>query len=149
MPIEITAYVPNVKPGSYNAVCTGCTTRAAKDGSGDFRVWEFTLADGTGRTIGASSSLQTSPKSKAGKWIAAMLGRPPQVGENVEVVGLACIIGVELNDDGFERVTTVTAPLSSPVVHREPVGASVAADEAPAKPAKGTSAEPLPDELPF
>lgn len=148
MSIEITAYIPSVQPGSYNAVCTSCTTRAAKDGSGDFRVWEFTLADGSGRTIGASSSLQTSPKSKAGKWIAAMLGRPPQIGENVEVVGLPCIIGVELNPDGFERVTTVLAAQGGAPAHRQPAAASVAASEAPAKPAKGKP-EADPDELPF
>lgn len=110
MPFEITAYTPTVKPGAYQAVVTSVETRAAKDGSGDFRVWEFTLKDGTGRTVSASSSMSTSPKSKAGKWLAALLGAAPKVGQTVEPVGQPCTIIVELNDDGYERVAMVTAP---------------------------------------
>lgn len=106
-PIHITRYTPNVEPGTYPAVVTACGTRTAKDGGGEFRTWEFTLADGSGRTVSATSSMQTSPKSKAGKWIAALLGRTPDVDEDIEVIGLPCLVNVYLNDDGFERVDTV------------------------------------------
>jgi hypothetical protein len=108
-PIHITRYTPNVQPGTYPAVVTDCSTRQAKDGGGEFRVWEFTLADDSGRTVSATSSMQTSPKSKAGKWIAAMIGRVPDPEEDIEVVGLPCTVSVILNDDGFERVETVIA----------------------------------------
>jgi hypothetical protein len=110
MPFEITAYVPRVVPGAYQAVCTQCDTKAAKDGSGEFRVWEFTLRDGTGRTVGATSSLSTTQKSKGGKWLTALLGHAPQVGEIVDPIGKPCTILVELSDDGYEKVAYVTAP---------------------------------------
>ena len=110
MPIAIAGYVPSVKPGAYQAVCTDVVTKTAKADGSEFRVWTFSLTDGSGRTVGASSSLSTSPKSKGGKWIAALLGRIPTEGESVEPVGRACTILVELSDDGYERVTAVTAP---------------------------------------
>ena len=132
MPIEVTAYVPNVKPGAYQAVCTGVTDKAAKDDpSNIFRVWEFTLADGTGRTVGASSSLATTPKSKGGKWLAALIGRAPQVGEVVEPIGQRCTIIVAIKDTtGYEYVETVAAPDDSnrPTSH-PPVAETVQADE--------------------
>jgi hypothetical protein len=138
-PITITRYVPSVAAGSYPARVTGCETRAAKDGSGEFRVWEFTLDDGTGRTVGATSSMQTSPKSKAGRWIAAMLGRTPDVEEDVEVIGLPVTIGVILNDDGFERVDQVLGRVAAtPRRPTTPVEAPSALET------EEVAAEPLP-----
>jgi hypothetical protein len=110
MPIEVKGYVPSVKPGAYQAVCTNVETKTSKADGSEFRVWTFSLTDGSGRTVGASSSLSTSPKSKGGKWLASLLGRIPTEGESVEPVGRACTILVELSDDGYERVTAVTAP---------------------------------------
>lgn len=150
MPFEIKAYVANVKPGVYQAVCTGVETRSAKDGSGDFRVWEFTLRDGTGRTVSASSSMSTTPKSKGGKWLAGLLGKAPQVGQTVEPVGQACTIVVELNDDGYERVIAVTAPADaatpSPVKPADVDNGGFADLEA--DPPKAPSQE-APGDLPF
>jgi len=143
MPFQVTAYTPNVKPGAYQAVCTGVTEKAAKDDpSNIFRVWDFTLRDGTGRTISGSSSLATSPKSKGGKWLAALLGRAPAVGETVEPVGQACTIIVALKETtGYEYVETVAPPTEAPAT--SPVK-PLTATETPATPAS----EPLGD-LPF
>lgn len=111
MPIEVAAYTPTVAPGPHQATCTGVVEKAAKaDPTNLFRVWEFTLDDG--RTTSGSSSLSTSPKSKGGKWLAALLGRVPEPGESVEPVGRRCTIIVELDDNGYEKVTTV-APAES------------------------------------
>lgn len=146
MPFDIEAYVPKVKPGAYQAVCTQCDKKPAKDGSGDFRVWEFTLRDGTGRTVNASSSLSTTQKSKGGKWLAALLGHAPQVGETVEPVGKPCTIIVELNDDGYERVAMVTAPGDAPAQSPvKPMYEGMEQDEA--SPEKGDKKEV--GDLPF
>ena len=108
MPIEVASYTPSVQPGAYQAVCTDVVAKASKDG-GEFRVWEFTLDSGA--TISGSSSMATSPKSKGGKWLAALLGRTPQVGESVEPIGQRCTVIVGIKDTtGYEYVETVAAP---------------------------------------
>lgn len=115
MPITVTGYSPNVPPGPYQATCTDVRERAAKsDPTNMFRVWEFTLDDG--RTTSGSSSLSTSPRSKGGKWLAALLGRAPVEGETVEPIGLRATIIVELDDNGYEKVTTVAPPESKGAV---------------------------------
>lgn len=146
MPFEITAYVPSVAPGVYQAVCTSVEKRAAKDGSGDFRVWEFTLRDGTGRTVSASSSMSTTPKSKAGKWLTTLIGHAPAVGETVEPVGKPCTIVVELNEDGYERIAAVSAPSeAAPASPVKPMHEGMGEDEPQKIPEGGN----VPDELPF
>lgn len=109
MPITVAAYTPSIAPGPYQATCTGLAEKATKDGA-TFRVWEFTLDDG--RSTSGASSLSTSPKSKGGKWLTALLGRQAEAGETVEPVGRRCTIIIELDDNGYERVTTVAPPES-------------------------------------
>lgn len=111
MPFTVTAYIPSVKPGAYQAVCTSVEEKVSKkDPTNIFRVWEFMLTDGSQRSVGATSSLATTPKSKGGKWVAALIGHVPAVGETVEVEGKRCTIIVALNDDGYEYVEMVAAP---------------------------------------
>ncbi len=111
MPIEVTEYIPNVPPAIYQATCTDVTTKTSKIDGSTFRVWTFTLRDGSGRTVQGSSSMQTTPGSKAGKWLTAMIGHVPAVGENVEPIGRACTIIVSLKaTSGYEYVETVAAP---------------------------------------
>lgn len=141
MPITVAAYTPSVAPGPYQATCTGVVEKAAKsDPTNIFRVWDFTLDDG--RTTSGSSSLSTSPKSKGGKWLAAMLGRVPEAGESVEPAGMRCTIIVELDDNGYEKVTTV-APPQGPGP-RKATHAGPAADAAAAQHAAQEG-----DDLPF
>lgn len=109
MPITVAAYTPSIAPGPYQATCTGLAEKATKDGA-TFRVWEFTLDDG--RSTSGASSLSTSPKSKGGKWLTTLLGRQPEAGETVEPVGKRCTIIIELDDNGYERVTAVAPPES-------------------------------------
>ena len=111
MPITVAAYTPSIAPGPYQATCTGLTEKATKDGN-TFRVWEFTLDDG--RSTSGASSLSTSPKSKGGKWLTALIGRQAEAGETVEPVGRRCTIIIELDDNGYERVTTVAPPEAAP-----------------------------------
>jgi hypothetical protein len=143
--IEITAYIPTIPPGTYRAAVTGLELATSKTDGSHFRRWEFTIEDG--RTIKATSSLQTTPNSKAGKWIAALMGGTlPQIGDKVTVIGRRCLISVGLNDQGFERVDAVMADVGAPPrVHN--VSESVQNDEGPAVDA--SSAPKAPDALPF
>src|SRR6185369_15152821 len=116
MPFTATAYVPSIKPGAYQAICTGVEERSSKaDPTNVFRVWAFQLTDGSLRTIDGSSSLATSPKSKGGKWAAALIGHMPEPGEIVEPEGRPCTIIVAIKETtGYEYVETV-APAASPM----------------------------------
>ncbi len=144
MPIDI-AYTPSVEPGAYEAVCTDVEVRE-KDGN-NYRRWTFTLTDGSDKQVTATSSMSVSPKSKGGKWIAALLGRQPAMGESVEVIGQPCTIGVTLNDEGFSTIESVL-PRKAGGRTRTPAAESVASSESAPSPAT-----PLPgmvsDELPF
>jgi hypothetical protein len=139
VPIEI-AYTPSVEPGAYEAVCTDVEVRE-KDGN-NYRRWTFTLVDGSDKSVTATSSMSVSPKSKGGKWIAALLGRQPAVGESVEIVGLPCTIGVTLNDDGFSTIESVLPRKAAPARK-----ATYAGDEADK--AQATHAAQEGDDLPF
>lgn len=141
MPIEI-AYTPSLEPGTYDAVITNVEVRINKEQQ-PYRWWEFTTEEG--RTISAISSMNVGPKSKAGQWIAALLGRQPVMGESVEIIGLPCIIGVSVNPDGFSQIDTVlgrkkkAAPgASTPVIE------AVRASEAPTEEPEPSPNDPLP-----
>ncbi len=139
MPIEI-AYTPSVEPGAYEAVCTDIEVRE-KDGN-QYRRWTFTLVDGSGKSVTATSSMSVSPKSKGGKWIAALLRRLPIMGETVDVVGATCVIGVVLNEDGFSTIESVLpSNAKAPPSPVKPFAESV--------PPLDTPPAVAPDELPF
>jgi hypothetical protein len=152
MPITVAAYTPNVKPGAYQAVCTGVQTKATKDG-GEFRVWDFTL--GNGQTVSGSSSLATSPKSKGGKWLAALVGHTPEAGESVEPVGQRCTIIVALKDEtGYEYVETVAAPDGTSLASASSHAQSFRSEAEAAESIHKAQEDPTPfpgteDELPF
>jgi hypothetical protein len=120
-------------------VCTGVEEKAPKaEPDNLFRVWSFQLTDGSLRMVEGSSSLATSPKSKGGKWVAALLGRTPAIGEEVEVEGLPCTVIVAIKETtGYEYVETVAPPAVAPSVTPTPVAAP------------GPPVDPLAGDLPF
>ncbi len=136
MPFTATAYIPSIKPGPYQAVCTEVEDKVnPKDTTQEFRVWHFQLSDGSLRTIDGTSSLATSPKSKGGKWAAALIGHQPEAGELVEPEGKPCTIIVAIKETtGYEYVETV-APPAAPQTGAQKAEAIHAAQEG--------------DELPF
>ncbi len=121
MPIEI-KYTPSLEPGTYEAVVTAIEERTNKDGN-PYRWWEFTTEDG-GRTISAISSMNVGPRSKAGQWIAALIGRTPVQGESVEVIGKPCLISVTINEDGFSQIDTVVGRPKT-VRHQTPAAETI------------------------
>lgn len=137
MPFEVKGYIPSIPPGAYQAVCVSVEERSPKaDPTNVFRVWEFQLTDGSLRTVDGSSSLSTSPKSKAGKWLAA-LGITPIEGQTVAPEGLPCTIIVAIKDTtGYEFVETVAPPAGptktlTPAQNAEQQHAAQEGDELP------------------
>jgi hypothetical protein len=101
----------DIPSGTYPAKLIEITTLTS-DAFGDFRRWDFKLENGSG--VNGASSMNTGRKSKAGKWIAALLGRSPEKGEAVNVIGRACLVVVEEDNDGWPKVTNVLPPLAAP-----------------------------------
>ncbi len=146
MTFEITEYIPSVMPDVYDAILTAVETIPPKGQNTEYRRWQFTLADGSGRTVPGSSSMQTTPGSKAGKWIAALIGRTPAVGEKLDILGKPCKVVVELNENGYEKVALVL-PRQAAAPTRAPVIETVTASESVKKEAAPTTVDP--DDLPF
>lgn len=101
----------DIPPGTYEAKLIQTETRTSVEW-GDFRTWDFELVNGS--TVGGGSSMSTNKKSKAGRWIAALLGRQPEPGENVTAAigGAACLVVVGLDKNDWPKVTDVLPPLA-------------------------------------
>jgi hypothetical protein len=107
--IVIGGDMEDIPEGTYPAIVKSIRTEHSKVYDNDFRVWEFKLESGS--EVSGSSSLGTSGRSKGGKWIAAILGRKPEKGETVELVGRPCLVHV-YDKDGWPAVDAVLPPLA-------------------------------------
>jgi len=78
-------------------------------------AWTFAVEDGTGNTeeVEATSSTASGPRSKAFGWLVALLGSARvQSGQHIgaeDVIGAQANVTIALNDDGYPKVTAVTA----------------------------------------
>ena len=100
----------NVAAGTHPAVLTKLATKQSPKFGSDFRVWTFQLADGS--EVEGTSSMYTNPKSKPGRWMAALLGRPLVEGESVNLIGRACLVSVIIDND-YAKVDAVLPPMAT------------------------------------
>jgi hypothetical protein len=129
----------DIPPGTYPATLAGYRIEHSVKFDNDFRVWEFTLSEG--HKVDGSTSLNTGKKSKGGKWIAALLGRQPDKGDKVTLIGKPCLVVVEENDDGWPKVTNVLPPMAS-------TSAPAPAESPPSQPVAVGQTQ-ISEELPF
>lgn len=97
-----------VEEGIYPAVLTKIDLKTT-DAGDTFRIWSFDVtANGETKKITSSSSMMLGPKSKAYKWVSALLGRRPAPGDKIEVVGLPCQLHLIVDEDtGYYKVESV------------------------------------------
>lgn len=100
----------DIPPGTYPATLTSLSV-GTSDQYGDFRKWDFTLDSGS--VVGGASSMATGSKSKGGKWAIALLGRKPDKGERVQLIGRPCLVVVVLDKDDWPKVDNVLPPLAT------------------------------------
>ena len=100
----------DIPPGTYPATVKSIITKESK-AFGQFRAWDFELENGS--IVGGGTSTMTGTKSKAGRWIVAILGRKPEAGEAVDLIGKKALVVVEISDDGWPKVTDVIPPIAS------------------------------------
>ena len=106
--IVIGGDMEDIPEGTYPATVKSVTVKESAS-FGEFRAWDFELQSGS--IVGGASSMSTGSKSKGGKWIAAILGRKPEKGEKVELVGKPCLVHV-YDKDGWPAVDAVLPPLA-------------------------------------
>lgn len=110
MPFTITQNGPNIPDGTYKAqllrVEDGIPTAF-----GTARAWYFLVdVDGTGEELKQLTSENTGPSSKSYKWLTALLGREPQVGETLEdPTGKTVLADIERNKKGFPAIGEMRA----------------------------------------
>jgi hypothetical protein len=100
----------DIPVGTYPGKLTDLGVKVSEQ-YGNFRTWDFTLDNGS--QVGGASSMHTGPKSKAGRWAMALLGRKPEKGEKVTLLGLPCLVVVGLDKNDWPVVTDVLPPLAS------------------------------------
>ena len=118
MTLDVTAFT-GLGEGIHQVVVTGVTRKIAKAG-GDYLRWEF--IDSDGKTASANTSVEMTPGNKTGKWFASLTGVPTTVGQSrqiAEVVGKACTIVVEINAEGYPKISALTARQGQAHANRE------------------------------
>jgi hypothetical protein len=154
---------PTVIPADqYEARHVRIDTKENKETGEEFNIWVFDAdSDGTTVELTQSSSMNTGPKSKAGKWAAALLGRAPtddEIDNDLAVLaGLHCRLIVGIDPDSHYNVIEAVLPPRTP----RPVAQAAPAPEAPPSPppavvqtptpapAATTPDSDVPDALPF
>ena len=106
--IVIGGDLEDIPEGTYPAKVKSISVKSSEKFGSDFRAWDFELASGS--IVGGASSMSTNSKSKGGQWIAAILGRKPEKGEKVELIGKPCLVQV-VDKDGWPAVAAVLPPL--------------------------------------
>jgi len=79
--------------------------------NGDYWLWTFVARNGDlDVEITATTSPRITPKTKSGKWLSTLMGRPMQIGEPVkfsEVIDTFCTIIIIINEAGYSRIDQV------------------------------------------
>ena len=124
IPIKSPAAVP---AGRYQAVFGGIEEKTSKRDGAPYYRWTFMARTAEGeKEVSGVSSTNTGPKSKAYAWFSGLLGQKPD--DNVdtgELIGRACVVVLEENEDGFANVIDVLS------AHQSEKAAQVVADELP------------------
>ena len=106
-----------VPAGRYPAVFEGIEEKTSKRDDAPYYRWQFTAHTAEGeKEVSGTSSTNTGPKSKAYAWFAGLLGRKPNPNESIdpgELVGTACVVVLEENEEGYANVVGVLPRLSS------------------------------------
>lgn len=104
--------VPVLPPGMYPATFAGIKEQSNDNGT--FWLLTFIAKNGDEYVeITATTSPRITPKTKMGKWLGVLMGRPLQVGEPVDFAALLdteCNIVVIINEAGYSRIDQVLPP---------------------------------------
>lgn len=107
MPFTISEGI-NIPDGQYLATLESVevTNEGGFDGKG-FRTWNWLVDVGGELTpLSAVTSHNTGPKSKAYKWLSALLRRPLLAGEQLDdPIGARVTITIGRNEKGYASIT--------------------------------------------
>jgi hypothetical protein len=101
----------DIPPGTHPGTLTGIEVKHSDKFNSDFRVWKFTLDNGS--VVEGTTSMFTNPKSKGGRWLSALVGGKVTTGQSVEPIGKRALVVVEIGPDEWPRVQAVVAEPST------------------------------------
>lgn len=105
---------PDIPAGTYKAQLLKVETGQGQFGSQRKWFWLVNV-DGKGEELSVLSSTNTSPSSKSYKWLTALLGKAPQVGETIEdPTGKTVMLNIGPNDKGYPTILDII-PIVEPV----------------------------------
>jgi hypothetical protein len=122
MKFQITDSGPDLPDDVYNVVLTKLVEKEiqTQDGPKDIIEWTFEIFDGdyAETEIKDSTSVATSPRSKAYAWLTALTGgRPLDIDAEVDesaIIGQMAVATIQRNDKGWPKIVTLSAvPKSS------------------------------------
>lgn len=140
---------------------------AKGDGTWTYRDWSFAIDDDSewaGQIISVRANARsTGPRSKQYKMVAALVGRTPPAGAEIDIerhlVGRQCLVSIGTNDNGYPVADVFMAlpparPANGPAAPPAPAPAPVPPAAAPAPARAAAPAEPAApatslDSLPF
>lgn len=148
MTLDVTAFT-GLGEGQHDVVVTSVTVKTAKAG-GEYLRWEF--ADHDGKTTSDNTSKEITPGNKTGKRFATLTGVPTVVGTPrhiTEVIGKPCTIEIEINPEGYPKITNLMGRAKAPQARTSPV-VTAASAEAQHAAQEGVEHDPgAVDPLPF
>jgi hypothetical protein len=106
---------PTVDAGVYPAVMVelGTFKVEAEDGERQLLRWTFAIDGDDQGTVEGVSSMALGPKSKAYRWLTALIGPDAMASAPAltprDLVGRECLVQVVLNDAGYPKVGDLMA----------------------------------------
>jgi hypothetical protein len=101
--------VPVLPPGVYPARFAKIAEQTNDNGT--FWMLTFVVEDENNVVeITATTSPRITPKTKMGKWLAVLVGRPVDVGEAInfnDIIDTPCQIVVTINEAGYSRIENI------------------------------------------
>ena len=110
MPFEISSGgAPDIDDGTYPAVLEAVTEDEGQYGR--FRQWVWLVEhDGKVTSLGTRTSANTGPGSVSFKYLTALLGKEPQVGERYEdPIGNRVLLTLQKNEKGWPKIKEAAA----------------------------------------
>jgi len=117
---QVKASVPpsDVPDGTYTAVLSAVNSEQVTSQYGQKQMWRWTFlldVNGEAKELSAFTGQTLDPeRSKAYKWVTALLNRAPSLGETLSPpIGNRALVTVGRNPKGYAKIVSL-APFSEP-----------------------------------
>jgi hypothetical protein len=115
VPFKIDKGAPDIPPGNYKAQLAGTQIKSGgkfkspDNPDGEYRIWDWLVEkDGELVPFSDTTSIGTTPKTVTFARLTALLGRTPEVGEEIEdPTGKTIVLQIGKKENGWPKVDSV------------------------------------------